>query len=46
MDASSAATAAIPRKEGVPVASPFFNRGKGNALRTGFAIASSSAPTS
>jgi hypothetical protein len=38
-DGSSDATAAIVRKEGVPVVSHVVNRGQGDALRTGFAIA-------
>ncbi len=38
-DGSSDATAAIAREEGVPVVSHVVNRGQGDALRTGFAIA-------
>jgi hypothetical protein len=38
-DGSSDATAAIAREEGVLVASHVVNRGQGDALRTGFAIA-------
>ena len=38
-DGSSDATAAIAREEGVPVISHVVNRGQGDALRTGFAIA-------
>jgi hypothetical protein len=38
-DGSSDATAAIARAEGVPVVTHVVNRGQGDALRTGFAIA-------
>ncbi len=38
-DGSTDATAAIARAEGVPVVSHVVNRGQGDALRTGFAIA-------
>ena len=38
-DGSSDATAAIAREEGVPVVTHVVNRGQGDALRTGFAIA-------
>ena len=38
-DGSKDATAAIARKEGVPVVTHVVNRGQGDALRTGFAIA-------
>jgi hypothetical protein len=38
-DGSSDATAAITREEGFPVVSHVVNRGQGDALRTGFAIA-------
>jgi hypothetical protein len=38
-DGSTDATAAIAREEGVSVASHVVNRGQGDALRTGFAIA-------
>ena len=38
-DGSSDATAAIAREEGVTVVSHVVNRGQGDALRTGFAIA-------
>jgi hypothetical protein len=38
-DGSADATAAIAREEGFPVASHVVNRGQGDALRTGFAIA-------
>jgi hypothetical protein len=38
-DGSSDATAAIARQEGFPVVSHVVNRGQGDALRTGFAIA-------
>jgi hypothetical protein len=38
-DGSADATAAIARAEGVPVVSHVVNRGQGDALRTGFAIA-------
>ena len=38
-DGSKDATAAIAREEGVPVVTHVVNRGQGDALRTGFAIA-------
>jgi hypothetical protein len=38
-DGSSDATAAIARQEGVPIVTHVVNRGQGDALRTGFAIA-------
>jgi hypothetical protein len=38
-DGSSDATAAITVQEGVPIVSHVVNRGQGDALRTGFAIA-------
>jgi hypothetical protein len=38
-DGSTDATAAIARAEGVPVVTHVLNRGQGDALRTGFAIA-------
>lgn len=38
-DGSTDATAAIARQEGVPVVGHVVNRGQGDALRTGFAIA-------
>ena len=38
-DGSTDATAAIAREEGVPVVTHVVNRGQGDALRTGFAIA-------
>jgi hypothetical protein len=38
-DGSNDATAAIARAEGVPVVTHVVNRGQGDALRTGFAIA-------
>jgi hypothetical protein len=38
-DGSADATAAIARAEGVPVVTHVVNRGQGDALRTGFAIA-------
>ncbi len=38
-DGSTDATAAIARQEGVPVVTHVVNRGQGDALRTGFAIA-------
>ena len=38
-DGSTDATAAIAREEGFPVVSHVVNRGQGDALRTGFAIA-------
>jgi hypothetical protein len=38
-DGSKDATAAIARAEGVPVVTHVVNRGQGDALRTGFAIA-------
>jgi glycosyltransferase involved in cell wall biosynthesis len=38
-DGSTDATAAIARAEGVPVVTHVVNRGQGDALRTGFAIA-------
>jgi hypothetical protein len=38
-DGSTDATAAIARAEGVPVVAHVVNRGQGDALRTGFAIA-------
>jgi hypothetical protein len=38
-DGSTDATAAIAREEGVPIVSHVVNRGQGDALRTGFAIA-------
>jgi hypothetical protein len=38
-DGSRDATAAIAREEGVPVVTHVVNRGQGDALRTGFAIA-------
>ncbi len=38
-DGSKDATAAIARREGVPVVTHVVNRGQGDALRTGFAIA-------
>jgi hypothetical protein len=38
-DGSTDATASIARAEGVPVVSHVVNRGQGDALRTGFAIA-------
>jgi hypothetical protein len=38
-DGSKDATASIARAEGVPVVSHVVNRGQGDALRTGFAIA-------
>jgi hypothetical protein len=38
-DGSSDKTAAIAREEGVPVVAHVVNRGQGDALRTGFAIA-------
>ncbi len=38
-DGSADATAAIAREEGVPVVTHVVNRGQGDALRTGFAIA-------
>jgi glycosyltransferase involved in cell wall biosynthesis len=38
-DGSTDATAAIVREEGFPVVSHIVNRGQGDALRTGFAIA-------
>ena len=38
-DGSSDATAVIARAEGVPVVTHVVNRGQGDALRTGFAIA-------
>ena len=38
-DGSKDATAALARKEGVPVVTHVVNRGQGDALRTGFAIA-------
>src|SRR5215210_7715000 len=38
-DGSNDATAAIVRAEGVPVVTHVVNRGQGDALRTGFAIA-------
>src|SRR5215207_5532683 len=38
-DGSTDATAAVARAEGVPVVTHVVNRGQGDALRTGFAIA-------
>jgi hypothetical protein len=38
-DGSTDATAALAREEGVPVVTHVVNRGQGDALRTGFAIA-------
>jgi hypothetical protein len=38
-DGSKDATAAIAREEGVPVVTHVVNRGQGDALRTGFAVA-------
>src|SRR5919202_1469526 len=38
-DGSTDATAAVAREEGFPVVSHIVNRGQGDALRTGFAIA-------
>jgi hypothetical protein len=38
-DGSTDATAAITREEGVPIVTHVVNRGQGDALRTGFAIA-------
>ncbi len=38
-DGSKDATAAVAREEGVPVVTHVVNRGQGDALRTGFAIA-------
>src|ERR671916_645552 len=40
-DGSKDATAALARAEGVPVVTHVVNRGQGDALRTGFAIAQS-----
>lgn len=38
-DGSTDATAAVTREEGVPIVTHVVNRGQGDALRTGFAIA-------
>lgn len=38
-DGSTDATAAITREEGVPIVTHVVNRGQGDALRTGFAVA-------